>query len=168
MYEHLQGNSLATTAGASTLSAVDSLAKTLATPAGVQESTAVEAGCGLSLPGLLATFDPSTSSWRTSQLCLGEEWEGYLATWPRAGLMRNGIAFLQTPLVCVKLEIGVSSWPTLIGGSSLSHTNGRSCVAKSHRHLLSTGNLSPTECELLSGLPMGWTLLDESRPAQTS
>jgi hypothetical protein len=42
-----------------------------------------------------ASFDPASSSWRTSQLCLLEEWSEYSETWPRSGTMRSGTAYLR-------------------------------------------------------------------------
>jgi hypothetical protein len=45
-----------------------------------------------------ASYDPATSSWRTSQLCLVEGSEQFSETWPRAGTMRNGTVYQRPPL----------------------------------------------------------------------
>jgi hypothetical protein len=74
---------------------------------------------GLKSLELLAKYDRDTSSWRTSQICflaqvngqaggLAEYWE----TWPRSGLMRNGIAY-RLPLSRLHiLATGCGYWPT--------------------------------------------------------
>lgn len=76
-----------------TSSAEDSPAKTSATPASEQESTANAADSGASMPASFANYDPATSSWKTSQLCLDGEWSEFLETWPRSGMTRSGRAF---------------------------------------------------------------------------
>lgn len=40
-----------------------------------------------------AWYDHSTSSWKTWQRCFIGGWESFSETWPKAGLMRNGVAF---------------------------------------------------------------------------
>jgi len=79
--------------------AEDSPARTLATQASGQGSTANGQDYGQSTPELLASYDPATSSWRTSQLCLDGDLSEFSETWPRSGLMRNGIAYRLPPLV---------------------------------------------------------------------
>lgn len=59
------------------------------------------ARCG----GSFAKFDPESSLWRTSQLCLVGGLAEFSETWPRAGLMRNGIAY---PLNSLGLPISES------------------------------------------------------------
>ena len=99
--------------------------KTLVTPESVRGSTANARGCGQSTPELLASFDPATSSWRTSQLCLGGDLAEFSETWPRSGLMRNGIAYRLPPLAPLTggIESGLLPTPTDAskgGGSSRS------------------------------------------------
>jgi hypothetical protein len=53
---------------------------------------------GTSSPDSFATFDPATSSWRTSQLSLLEDSTSFSGTWPRAGMTRSGIASRLVPL----------------------------------------------------------------------
>lgn len=64
---------------------------------------------GGSLQGSFASYDPGSSLWKTSQLCLDGEWETYSETWPRAGTMRAGIAYQARPSVPLNAVIG-SSW----------------------------------------------------------
>jgi hypothetical protein len=95
-----------------TSSAGDSRAKTSAMQESAPASRENEAGFGQSTPDLLANYDPSTSSWRTSQRCLIEGWGRFSETWPRSGLMRSGIAFQLPPLVSLMNEIGSGLLPT--------------------------------------------------------
>lgn len=46
----------------------------------------------------LASFDPATSSWRTSQFSLLGGLDEFSGTWPRSGMTRSGIAFQLQPL----------------------------------------------------------------------
>lgn len=70
------------------------------------------ADSGPNSPESFASFDPVTSSWRTSQLCLDGELSAYLETWPRSGLMRNGIAYRLPPLVPLTSVIVSGLLPT--------------------------------------------------------
>ncbi len=67
---------------------------------------------GLSSPGLLASFDPDTSSWRTCQASLFEGWEEFSETWPRSGTTRSGTAYRLPPSAPHIYERGSSFWPT--------------------------------------------------------
>ena len=98
--------------GLLTCSAEDSPARTSATQAGAPASTASAADYGPSTPELLASYDPATSSWKTSQLCLGGDLAEFSETWPRSGLMRNGIAYRLPPLVPLTAATESGSWPT--------------------------------------------------------
>ena len=68
---------------------------------------------------LLASYDPSSSLWRTSQTSLavpannlGAGLAEFSETWPRSGLMRNGTAY-RLPLSALHMaEIGCGFWPT--------------------------------------------------------
>ena len=86
--------------------------RTSATRASAPGLRASAADYGQSSPELLAKYDPATSSWRTSQLCLDGELSEFSETWPRSGLMRNGIAYRLPPLVPHTAEIGSGLWPT--------------------------------------------------------
>jgi hypothetical protein len=59
---------------------------------------------GPRLSDLLASYDPITSSWRTSQRCLLAQANGeadglaeFSETWPSAGMMRNGKTYRRQP-----------------------------------------------------------------------
>jgi hypothetical protein len=66
-----------------------------------------------------ATYDPATSSWRTSQGTFPWGSDKYSQTWPRAGMTRNGIAYRLPPSAPRTYAIASSSspnaparWPT--------------------------------------------------------
>lgn len=67
---------------------------------------------GSSTPDLLASYDPATSLWRTSQACLLEEWATYSGSWPRSGMMRNGMVYRLPPLVPLTDVTASGSWAT--------------------------------------------------------
>ncbi len=65
------------------------------------------------------------------QSTLDGSFEEYLQTWPRAGSMRNGTAFLQPPSAPITSGIGSSSWPTPVANE-----NARMADAHGHPTLL--------------------------------
>ena len=67
---------------------------------------------GASTRDSFASFDPATSSWRTSQLSLLEDSTGSSPIWPRAGMTRSGIAFRLQPLAPLTGETVSGLWPT--------------------------------------------------------
>ncbi len=69
-------------------------------------------GYGPSSPDAFAHYDPDTSSWRTSQGSLFEEWATYSEIWPRAGTTQNGIASRRLPLVPLTSVTESSLWRT--------------------------------------------------------
>lgn len=58
----------------------------------------------------LATFDPGTSSWKTSQACLVQGWTAFAETWPRSGMIVNGIAYRLPALVPYTSAIEFGLW----------------------------------------------------------
>jgi hypothetical protein len=106
-----------------TSSAEDFPARTSATQGSAPESTANGQDYGASTPELLASYDPATSSWRTSQLCLDGALSEFSETWPRSGLMRSGIAYRLPPLVPLTVEIGSGLWPTPVANDSSNTAN---------------------------------------------
>lgn len=110
MCEHSRRPKL--TSGDATLSQVVSLAKTSATRESERELTENEAVCGRNLPGLFAWYDQDTCSWRTSQPSpVGGSTE-FSGTWPRSGMMRNGIACRRKSSGCPTGGLDFSLWPT--------------------------------------------------------
>jgi len=82
-----------------------------AMPDGEPENTTTDT-CGPKSIESFATYDPATSSWRTSQGTFPWGSDEFLETWPRAGMTRNGIAFQQQPLAPLTGATGFSLWPT--------------------------------------------------------
>jgi hypothetical protein len=70
------------------------------------------AAYGQSTPDSFASYDPDTSSWRTSQTSFLWDLGEFSETWPRAGTMRNGTAYPRSPLVPLTGVIGCSLLPT--------------------------------------------------------
>lgn len=87
-------------------------AKTSPTPAKVQDSTECARVFGQSAPVLFANYDPDTSSWKTSQLCLLGDSKPFSGTWPRSGMTRNGIAYRLAPLAPLTGGTASGLWPT--------------------------------------------------------
>jgi DNA (cytosine-5)-methyltransferase 1 len=87
-------------------------ARTLAQPDEAQELTEKDRECGHTWQELLARYDQDTSSWKTPQSSLLEDSTVFLGTWPRWGLMRDGVSYQQQTLVPPIKEIGSGSWPT--------------------------------------------------------
>lgn len=69
-----------------------------------------EVGFGPSSAGSFAFFCRSSYLWKTFQLSLAGAWIAFSATWPNAGMTRNGFAFRLAPLVRRTRETGCSLW----------------------------------------------------------
>src|SRR6202012_2154316 len=101
-----------TTCGPSMLSAEDSPAKTYPTPVCVPVLRESDQGSGVRCAELLANYDPSSCSWRTSQLCLDGEWAEFWETFPRSGMTRSGRLYPLLTLGRRTSENEFGSWPT--------------------------------------------------------
>ncbi len=134
--------------------------------------------CGASSTELLATYDPNTSSWKTSQRCFIGEWGEFSETWPRSGLMRNGIAFRLPTLAEPISGIGCSSFPTPTardwkGSRSLisQQKTGRGITNSLPDYLRIKGNWQypPVQVvEYMMGFPKGWLDCKRWETASTS
>ncbi len=67
---------------------------------------------GVNMLASFASFDPASSSWRTSQLSLVADLETYSETWPRSGTMLGGIAYRLPPLAPLTAATGSGLLPT--------------------------------------------------------
>jgi hypothetical protein len=157
-------------------------AKISPSPERARALRASAAGYGRSTPELLARYDRATSSWRTSQLCLDGDLSEFSETWPRSGLMRNGIAYQLPPLVRLTDETGSGLWPTpaavsygtnqgggmgrvgpirpsleTMARQNLWPTADRYSGLQSYGQNAILGSLNPTWVEWLMGFPLGWT-----------
>src|SRR3990167_2346832 len=100
------------TSNQSTSFAAGSRVRTSRSPAkakGLQEKGPV---CGKNFIGSFASLDPDTSSWKTLRPSEVGDSQLYSRTWPRSGMMRNGIAYQLPPLVLLTKGIGSGLWPT--------------------------------------------------------
>lgn len=73
-------------------------ARTFQQPDAGKESQEHEADCGQKWRGLLAKYDPNSRSWKTAQCSLLGDLEQSLETWPRSGLMLNGVCYQRQTL----------------------------------------------------------------------
>lgn len=137
------------------------------------------AGYGAKSLDLLASYDPASSSWKTSQHSLDGGLTAFSETWPRSGMMRNGIAYQLAPLVEARNEIGSGLLPTL--PKTESHDCSQASIlarldkgGRVARRICSTSpvlrlsqeivTLNPYFADWLAGLPIGWT---ELKPVET-
>lgn len=99
----------------STSSAADSPANPPPTPGDEKEQMTTD-GFGLSLSESFAQLDPDGSWLKMSQGYSQSTLDGHLArwsgTWPRSGIVSNGIAYRQPPSAPRIYGIESGSWPT--------------------------------------------------------
>lgn len=132
------------------------------------------AGYGLKSSVSFASYDPASSSWRTSQTCLvallsGQE-DGlaeFSETWPSAGMMRNGRAYRLEPWGRPMSATGCGYWPTPAKSGASPRKSGtwtgryfiKPNGQKSQTRLEDVlgGRPSPTFLEWLMGFPISWT-----------
>jgi hypothetical protein len=146
-------------------------AKTLVSQVVERVLTAHEAGCGPTTPDWLTSFDPASSAWKTSQLSLDGELGEFSETWPRSGMMRNGIAYRLPTLVPDNFATECGLWPTpnataFKGG----RTSPRRGVANPERNnwqdwcslVLGQRYPVPETAEQVMGFPEGYTATSNS------
>lgn len=123
--------------------------------------------CGESSTELLASYDPDSLSWRTSQRCFIEGWARFSETWPRSGTMQSGTAYRLPTLAEPISATGCSSFPTPTardykGSRSLAsqQETGRGASNSLPDYLRINGNWQypPVRAvEYMMGFPDGWT-----------
>jgi hypothetical protein len=96
----------------STPSAEASPARTLAMLESALASRARALASGENTGDLLASYDPASFSWRTSQACLVSGWTPFSETFPRSGMMRGGKLYQLPPLALRTAGTACGSWPT--------------------------------------------------------
>ena len=126
--------------------------------------------CGNTWQGLLAKWSQHTSSWKTVPCLPTEDSIEFLGTWPRWGLMQDGVCWAQKPLVQNTKEIVSGLWGTpttsqdfkpirKLAPSEASGKHGTilvGSIGKEHPHLIGR-YLKPLVTEWLMGWPLGWT-----------
>lgn len=152
--------------------------RTLVTPATAPDLTVNDQASGFSTRDSFASFDLVSSSWRTSQRCLLEEWDASLETWPASGSMRSGRAFTRAKWVKHTHDRDCSLWPTPTAsmdgrgfGIPLHERSGRykrSTVLRVQELVRSHGwRIHPHFTETLMGFPIGWSAIAPSATAST-
>jgi hypothetical protein len=87
-------------------------AKTSAMPAEALVLQVSGAVYGSIMPVLLARYDRSSSSWKTSERCFIEGWMPFLEAWPRSGMMLSGTAYQLPTLAHTTDATGSGLLPT--------------------------------------------------------
>jgi len=113
--------------------------------------------CGPPLSSASAQYDHNLRFWRTFQGCsLADILEPFSATWPKAGMMRDGVFYPQPKWVRRIKEIGFGLWPTPRAGNDVL------CGGAGHKKMLigtglekNRGKLNPSWIEWLMGWPIG-------------
>ena len=168
-----------------TLFAEDSLASPSASP-GKGSRRRIAGGSGPPSRTSFASYDPATSSWRTSRVSLDGEWETYSETWPPSGTTRNGTAYRRPSSVPPIYATGSGLLPIPSAVSYGTNQGGgmgrvgpvrpsletmarydlwptprssmaRQCRLESHHVAATGGQLNPEWVEWLMGYPAGWT-----------
>lgn len=140
--------------------------------------------CGDTWPGSLEKSSPNQYSLKIAQCWPTEGLKQSFQTWPRWGLMRDGVCLGQKPLVLDTNAIACGSWgtPTTsqdykpvrpLAPSEANGTHGKilvGSIGKEHPHLIGR-YLKPLVTEYLMGWPIGWTDLkplemDKCQPSQ--
>ena len=145
----------------------DSPASPSASP-GKASPRRIAGGSGQPSQTPFASYDPGTSSWKTSRVSLDGEWETYSETWPASGMTRNGTAFLLPRSVPHISGTGSSSWPSEKTPFGIPYCTTLCADDTGHRkkpysqggEALSYrlgGPVSPPYAEWLMGYPENWT-----------
>jgi hypothetical protein len=156
--------------GALTLFAEGFLARTSAALAKVWASRAAALASGKSLPVLLASYDPASRSWRTSQLSIFEGWDVFSQTLPRSGMTRNGTLFQLGPLAPLTNENAAGLLPTpRVSRGFTNPTLGKPRPDCLPTRLLGRPVLGtrprPAFVEWMMGFPIGWLTQKDSATA---
>jgi hypothetical protein len=106
-------------------SAAASPARTSALPVKAVDLPASAVAYGQKSPDWLASYDPNTFSWKTSQRSFLEDWTKFSGTWPRSGLMRNGIAYRLPPLVPLTAATASGLWQTPVADDAVDRAAGK-------------------------------------------
>ena len=131
----------------------------------------MNAGCGQSLYGSYAYYDRSMSCWKTCQGSLLPDSKTSLETWPRAGMMRNGIVYQRASLAHTLDVTGFSSLPAVPCPVACDGKgSGRVRIERgANNNLRDWWNMNyrfvyqPVRCsEYLMGFPIGYTDLEDS------
>jgi hypothetical protein len=114
---------------------------------------------GESSPALLASYDPASSSWKTSALSLFEASVEFSETWPRSGMMRTGRLF-ERPTWALRTGVSESSssptWPTPDAGLFNDGQSVEAWAARKERELEKGYNGNGGETTLAMAVRLRW------------
>jgi len=154
-------------------SAGDSPARISHTQDLVVGSTERSQGSGKRLCGLSKKFPQSGFSVKTCRLCEREDSHKCSVTFPKLGMMRNGIVTERPGLTPLTKESGSSLLPTVTANTAKNTSLGinwnmreKKCHLDGvfmNQHGLKTGErLQPAFLEWMMGFPIGWTEVQHS------
>jgi len=104
-----------------------------------------------------AKYDRATFSWRTCQLCLDGTQAQFLETWPRAGIVSDGIAYLQAPLALITVETGCGLLPTPTSRDWKDTGDLSNVPVNCLLPRVLGGRVNPDFRDWMMGLPISWT-----------
>ncbi len=119
------------------------------------------------------TYDRRSSFWRTCQASLVPDLEQFSGTWPRSGLMRNGVAYLHPRPASPIDGTGSALLPTPAARDFRDLSAGKAFLSQRKRHspslatkLLERGvhwTMLSTAYEVAMGFPSQWSAGESSR-----
>lgn len=122
------------------------------------------------------TYDPKSSSWKTCQASLVPDLELFSGTWPRSGMMLNGVAYLHPRPASPIDATGSALLPTPAARDYRDLSAGKAFLSQRKRHspslatkLLERGvhwTMLSTAYEVAMGFPSGWSAVELS-PSET-
>lgn len=152
-----------TVTGGRISSAADSPALTYpALVEGLEFPAMMAAAYGSKCTESFAIYDRDSSSWKTSQSCLFAGLGEFSGTWPRAGLIVHGNAFLLPPWVPGISGTEFSSWVWIGTPSAAMKVRSPAFqrgTLKNPAEIAKElgGKPNPEWIESLMGFPIGWT-----------
>ena len=161
-----------------------SLAKTLVPQGKALALMASEAAYGERWHASFAKYDPATHLWKTPQCSLLGDYIEFSETWPKWGMMQNGVCSERVTPELTTSAIASGSWPTPCtrdykganGPDGLTRNDGKSRMDQLPNQVAYGGKstqatktkvnmtLNPSWVEWLMGWPIGWTDL---KPLET-
>ena len=150
----------------------DSHARTLASREKGVESMATDQDYGHLCRESFAKYDQNSCSWKTRQRSLFGDLMSYSETWPRWGLMRDGVAYQQDSAAPPTKGTEYGSWGTPTASDWKGTCSGSEFTQRKKQFDQLTqgtqkdGSIypNPTAYEALMGWPISWT---ELKPLET-
>jgi len=147
-----------------TSSRVDFLARTYPAPEEGQGSPAKEAGYGVKWRESLAKYDHGSRSWKTRQCLLAGGLEEFSETWPRWGMMHDGVCWARATPAQITSARECGYLPTVRrSGQSRAFKcfnrgdNYKGNLEEFMAKLGFTGYITNQLCEALMMWPIGWS-----------